>query len=71
MQHFKKNYNKMLDVVGYVNIMERGGKRRTNLNTHYEKLFFEKSSDPDSCEIEKCTMRNHQIVLTNRFVMHN
>lgn len=38
MQHFKKNYNKMLDVVGYVNIMERGGKRRTNLNTHYEKL---------------------------------
>lgn len=61
----------MLDVVGYVNIMERGGKRRTNLNTHYEKLFFVKSSDPDSYEIEKCTMRNHQIVLTNRFVMHN
>lgn len=51
--------------------MERGGKRRTNLNTHYEKLFFVKSSDPDSYEIEKCTMRNHQIVLTNRFVMHN
>lgn len=37
---FKKNHNEMLDVVGYINIMERGGKRRTNLNTHYEKLFL-------------------------------
>lgn len=32
---------------------KEGGKRRTNLNTHYEKLFFVKSSDPDSYEIEK------------------
>lgn len=35
------------------------------------RTFFFKSSDPDSCEIEKCTMRNHQIDLTNRFMMHN
>lgn len=71
MQHFKKNYNKMLDVSAMSISWKEGGKRRTNLNTHYEKLFFVKSSDPDSYEIEKCTMRNHQIVLTNRFVMHN
>lgn len=44
----------MFDVVGYVNIMERGGKRWINLNIYYEKF-----SDLDSCEIEKCIMRNY------------
>lgn len=30
----------MFDVVGYVNIMERGGKRWINLNIYYEKFFL-------------------------------
>lgn len=49
----------MFDVVGYVNIMERGGKRWINLNIYYEKFFFVKFSDLDSYEIEKCIMRNY------------
>lgn len=47
------------------------GEKTDKLKYTLWKTLFEKSSDPDSCEIEKCTMRNHQIVLTNRFVMHN